>query len=349
MSHQADRSERSLPPYYNSAEAGRAVQHFAAIQSRNKGAALRWGLPTLDSPNVPARYPGAVYVVQARTHHGKSLFADHVLRQDVAQLRRRTRVNGECDVVLAVKLEETVEQVVVQYWADPTVRFRDVVAGECDATAIAAAAARNASEPIIVVGFAAGRDAVLPPNSIAKARVGVDDLYRIVHALREDGVRVCSVIVDMINRMHDYRTDGRAELFTRISNLSQDLLDFASSTALPVVVFAQSVIRGATGFPGLDDIAGSSDIVRDAETVLSLWKPNRDRGLIARHGARRGSEIVIDGKTVELEPDMIGLKVLKYRNAAPDPATGLSIADREMLLRIKDGSLVEIDLEHVDG
>lgn len=350
----------ALPLYYNAQEAGRAVQHFARTQARNKGAALRWGIPSLDSPEVPARYPGGVYVVQARSHHGKSLFADHLLRQDVAQLRKRPKDDaaggGMFDVVMAVKLEETVEQVAVQYWNDPKVRFRDIVSGEGNDEAIAAAAARYAGEPIIIVGFAAGRDAVVPPNAITKSRIGVDDLYRINAALRESGVRVVSVVVDMINRMHDFRTDGRAELYSRISNISFDLLDFASSTALPVTVFAQSVIKGASGFPGMDDIAGSSDIVRDAEAVMSLWKPNRDRGLHARRWPAgettpiKGSEFTVDGKVIELEADMLGLKVLKYRNTTPDPGTGVGITDRELLLRIKSGGeLQEIAIDQEAG
>lgn len=337
-------------PYYTSAESARAVRHFAQSQKRAQRSALRWGLPSLDAPDVPARYPGCVYVVQARSFHGKSLFANHVLRHDVEQLRKRERDGAITDVVLAVKLEETVEQVTVQYWNDPGVRFRDIVSGRSNDDAITRAAVKNSADPFAIVGFAAGREAILPPNIITRTRVSVEDLYDINRRLLEtNGMRVVSVILDMINRVHDHR--GAIKLYERISNISLDVLDFASATAVPVIVFAQSVLKGehSTGFPEMDDIAGSSDICRDAEAVFSLWKPNRDRGMLARRDGVAGSMVKIDGREIECESWMLGLKVLKYRNSEPDPSTGVGIADRELLLKINAGGrLSEMTLDHVE-
>lgn len=334
-----------IAPYYTAAESAAVVKHFDATQKRVARAALRWGLPSLDAPSVPARYPGCVYVVQARSFHGKSLFASHVLRDDVKQLRKRTSDNGLIDVSLNVKLEETVEQVAVQYWNASDVKFRDIVSGRGDTEAINRAAVVHAADPFVLVGFAAGREAVLPANIITRTRISVEDLYDINRRLLENnGMRVVSVIVDMINRIHDHR--GAIKLYERISNISLDILDFASATALPVVVFAQSVLKGehTTGFPEMDDIAGSSDICRDAEAVFSLWKPNRDRGVQAKRPGVIGSNVTIDGRAVECEPWMLGLKVLKYRNSEPDPMTGIGIADRELLLKIEQGGVLkEID------
>lgn len=335
-----------IAPYYTAAESAAVVKRFDQTQKRVAKAALRWGLPSLDAPSVPARYPGCVYVVQARSFHGKSLFASHILRTDVAQLRKRTRDEGGLiDVSLNVKLEETVEQVTVQYWNSPDVKFRDIVSGRGNTESINRAAVQHAADPFVLVGFAAGRDAVLPPNIITRTRVSVEDLYDINRRLLENnGMRVVSVIIDMINRMHDAK--GALKLYERISNLSLDILDFASATALPVCVFAQSVLKGehGTGFPEMDDIAGSSDICRDAEAVFSLWKPNRDRGVQARRAGVIGSQITIDGRGIECEPWMLGLKVLKYRNSEPDPSTGIGIADRELLLKIEAGGVLkEID------
>lgn len=335
--------------FYTAQEAARAVQHFAETQKRVQKSALRWGIPSLDAPGVPARYPGCAYVVQARSFHGKSLFAKHIMAHDVTQLRKREKDNDLTDIVLAVKLEETVEQVTVQYWDTPDVRFRDIVSGKSDDQAISRAAIKHGGDPFAIVGFAAGRDAVLPPQIVTKTRVSVEDLVDIIGKLRDQTrMRVVSVVVDMINRMHDHR--GAVKLYERISNLSLDLLDFASSQAVPLVVFAQSVLKGENnkGFPEMDDIAGSSDICRDAEAVFSLWKPNRDRGNQAKHAGVEGTWIKIDGHEIELEADMLGLKVLKYRNTEPDPATGISIADRELLLRIKPGGqLVESELKPI--
>lgn len=336
-----------IAPYFTAAESAAVVKRFDQVQKRVAKAALRWGLPSLDAQSVPARYPGCVYVVQARSFHGKSLFASHILRTDVAQLRKRNRDDsGLIDVTLNVKLEETVEQVTVQYWNSADVRFRDIVAGKGNTDAINRAAVQHAADPFVLVGFAAGRDAVLPPNVITRTRVSVEDLYDINRRLLENNnMRVVSVIIDMVNRMHDHR--GAVKLYERISNLSLDILDFASATALPVVVFAQSVLKGehTTGFPEMDDIAGSSDICRDAEAVFSLWRPQRDRGAVVKRAGVIGSNVTIDGRSHELEPWMLGLKVLKYRNCEPDPMTGISIADRELLLRINTGgTLDEIDM-----
>lgn len=342
---------QGLAPYYNAAEAGTVVKHFDATQKRVAKAALRWGLPSLDAPSVPARYPGCVYVVQARSFHGKSLFASHILREDVKQLRKRQRDDsGLIDVSLNVKLEETVEQVTVQYWNSPDVKFRDIVSGRGDTEAINRAAVAHGADPFVLVGFAAGRDAVLPPNILTKTRVSVEDLYDINRRLMENnGMRVVAVTIDMINRMHDGR--GAIKLYERISNISLDILDFASATALPVVVFAQSVLKGehSTGFPEMDDIAGSSDICRDAEAVFSLWKPNRDRGVIAKRDGVEGSVITIEGREMQCESWMLGLKVLKYRNSEPDHNTGIGIADRELLLKIEAGGILkEMALETVN-
>jgi replicative DNA helicase len=341
-----------VAPYYNAAEAGTVVKHFAETQKRVARAALRWGLPSLDAANVPARYPGCVYVVQARSFHGKSLFASHILREDVKQLHKRSRDDsGLVDVSLNVKLEETVEQVTVQYWNSPDVKFRDIVSGRSNTEGINRAAVAHGADPFVLVGFAAGRDAVLPPNILTKTRVSVEDLYDINRRLMENnGMRVVAVTIDMINRMHDVK-GGRA-LYERISNISLDILDFASATALPVVVFAQSVLKGnihaAAGFPEMDDIAGSSDICRDAEAVFSLWKPNRDRGVTAKREGVEGSMITIDGREIQCESWMLGLKVLKYRNSEPDVSTGIGIADRELLLRISAGGiLTETEMETV--
>jgi replicative DNA helicase len=336
--------------YYTSAESAAVVKHFDATQKRVAKAALRWGLPSLDAPSVPARYPGCVYVCQARSFHGKSLFASHILREDVKQLHKRTRDEGGLiDVSLNVKLEETVEQVTVQYWNSPDVKFRDIVSGRGNTEGINRASVAHGADPFVLVGFAAGRDAVLPPNIITKTRVSVEDLYDINRRLMENnGMRVVSVIIDMINRMSDSR--GAIKLYERISNLSLDILDFASATALPVVVFAQSVLKGehSTGFPEMDDIAGSSDICRDAEAVFSLWKPNRDRGVVAKRDGVEGSQITIDGRELQCESWMLGLKVLKYRNSEPDPSTGVGIADRELILKINPGGLlVEQDYDTV--
>jgi replicative DNA helicase len=342
---------QGIAPYYNAAEAATVVKHFDQTQKRVAKAALKWGLPSLDSPSVPARYPGCVYVVQARSFHGKSLFASHVLREDVKQLRKRARDEGGLiDVSLNVKLEETVEQVTVQYWNSPDVKFRDIVSGRGNTEAINRAAVQHGADPFVLVGFAAGRDAVLPPNILTKTRVSVEDLYDINRRLLENnGMRVVSVIVDMINRIHDFR--GAIKLYERISNISLDILDFASATALPVVVFAQSVLKGehSTGFPEMDDIAGSSDICRDAEAVFSLWRPQRDRGAVVKRAGVPGSMVKIDGREIELEPWMLGLKVLKYRNSEPDPSTGIGIADRELLLKIEQGGILkEMDLDTVN-
>lgn len=335
-------TQSGIAAYYTASESAAVVKHFDGTQKRVARAALRWGIPSLDAQMVPARYPGCVYVVQARSFHGKSLFASHVLREDVKQLRRRTSDNGLLDVSLNVKLEETVEQVTVQYWNAPDVKFRDIVSGRGDTEAINRAAVQHAADPFVLVGFAAGREAVLPPNIITRSRVSVEDLYDINRRLLENnGMRVVSVIVDMINRIHDHR--GAIKLYERISNISLDILDFASATALPVVVFAQSVLKGehTSGFPEMDDIAGSSDICRDAEAVFSLWKPNRDRGVQVKRPGVIGSNITIDGRSVECEPWMLGLKVLKYRNSEPDPMTGIGIADRELLLKIEQGGVLK--------
>jgi len=148
----------------------------------------------------------------------------------------------------------------------------------------------------------------------------VEELYSLIAYLRKKE-KIGAIIIDYIQRM---RTERKTQdKRTEIAHISDQVLQIAKDSGLPVILGAQLNREGKGEYPKLENLKEAGNLEEDANTVISVYCK-----------AREDEEA---GKRQE-EPVDLELRTLKNREGEVNRAETLSWNRRTGVIRDKDNS-----------
>jgi replicative DNA helicase len=100
----------------------------------------------------------------------------------------------------------------------------------------------------------------------------IADVSRIARKWKQQsGIRV--LFVDYVQRIESFTTNNRANKAEKIGEVVRGLKNLARDLEIPVIALAQ-VGRQADGRqPGMGDLSDSSEIEKEADQILTLFRP----------------------------------------------------------------------------
>ena len=260
--------------------------------------------------------PGQVIVVQAQTSQYKSGFIHFWEKHAAEQLIADGRTD---EAIIHVSVEECVEEQGFLLLGRMTGEYSgDLARGQVqDWTRLEAAAVRISGIPIYRIGDSLARAEDMP-------NLYLSNMYRAIRSLVSGEVTGTPITPALItfDYLQAFPIDpevSKAEIKDRRNlQVREDfyrLRQLSGYFKCPVIVAVQAKQeleqKNPKGpkMPGMYDAQDSSAIAQRADRIISLWMPK------VTHGA--GEYIEIAGKTLQVQENMIFIKVNKQRGGLP--------------------------------
>lgn len=229
------------------------------------------GFPSIDRL-TGGFHNGEVFVLGARTSHGKTALGNQMMFSVVDQIAEESIEAGEMTgqvVVFSPEMSDymlMLRQCSVMSQVPSTNIRRGVATPEEEEAWEEAKQLLRIYDPY--VSLVAGRD------------LSAQEIVTIVETKAAKGVPVRLVVVDYLQYLTN--AGGRDNSYEQISAVTKELKDLANRRDLPVLVLSQVNRRGAQNHddedenvPELHELEGSGKIEARADTVALLWRPNK--------------------------------------------------------------------------
>lgn len=288
----------------------RAVRATMAEVNRRSSlvSELNWGIPEIDQ-HVNPLLPGDVMILLGRPGMGKTISAIYLSKYWANNVRKNI-VGGKPQVVVYFTVETMVEQFMMVYTtAESGQSLASIGRGTADNGRVQTALVNTIGKNFIIVGKSQeleGSEASLHPSMY--------DLGNVLKELRDQGFSVASVIVDYIQFVGDRNNhfpagDKRMGIIEDNLAMTKTLgLEHKTSFVVCAQAGRQVDEYGGVKFPRLDDGQWTSLLEQAGDKIFSVTLPGKYM--------EEGQRVKVNGIEYAIQPDTLGLKMLKQRFGA---------------------------------